>query len=67
MAQQIWVGDGYEVATDDNSEIPEWPIQDAGGRWRYEEFDGQRVRFDRGHVDFGFLEESSPEPQPATL
>lgn len=53
--QLIYVGDRIEIADADNSEVPEWPVQDQGGRWNYCQFEGQRVAYDRAHVTFGFL------------
>jgi len=52
--QLIFVGDHYEIADSSNSEIPKWPVQDEGGHWHSRQFSGQRARFDRSHVDFGF-------------
>lgn len=53
--QIIWNGSNAYVEADSrNSEIPTWPVQDQGGRWHHEEFDGQRVVFDRAKVYFGF-------------
>lgn len=48
MIQLIWTGDCYEVADERNSELPEWPVQDEGARWHYEEFNGQRAVYQRG-------------------
>ena len=54
MAQLIWTGNEYEIATTDNSEIPSWPVQDEGGRWHRKEFVGQRVSYHQQTVWFGF-------------
>ena len=53
--QLIFVNDQYEIADENNSEIPEWPVQSADGRWQYPEFEGQRVSYDRQKVEFSFL------------
>jgi hypothetical protein len=53
--QIVWNGcDAYVEATNSNSETPNWPIQGNDGKWRTEEFPGQRVVFDRGLVHFAF-------------
>jgi len=63
MLQLVWVCDTYEVADDRNSEVPEWPVQDAGGRWNHELFPGQRVAYDRANVNFGIQVEEIDDPQ----
>lgn len=30
MKQLVWVCDRYELADDNNSEVPNWPVQDEG-------------------------------------
>ena len=54
MEQLVWICDSHEVADERNSEIPQWPVQDEGGRWHHEQFPGQRVVYDHARVDFGF-------------
>ena len=53
--QIIWTGNSYEETDFGNSDIPEWPVQDAGAHWHYEQFEGQRVHFTRSNVYFGFM------------
>lgn len=53
--QLIYGCDRHEIADSSNSETPEWPVQDQGAHWHYSQFDGQRVAYDRGRVEFGFL------------
>ena len=53
--QIIFVCDRTEIADGNNSETPEWPVQDQGGHWNYEQFPGQRVTFSGPRVGFGFL------------
>jgi len=65
--QIIWTGNEYEIADDRNSEIPDWPIQDAGARWHREEFPGQRVHFDRQNVYFGIAVEEISREKLKTL
>ena len=54
MTQLIWTGNEYEIASDANSELPVWPVQDEGGRWHQKQFAGQRVAYDRQRASFGF-------------
>lgn len=65
--QLIFICDHHEVADSDNSEIPNWPIQDQGGHWNHSQFDGQRVAYDRAHVEFGFLATPMPPEEVAAL
>lgn len=54
--QLVWNGCDSDVVADErNSEAPEWPVQDQGGRWHHEQFKGQRVVFTQRSVHFGFL------------
>lgn len=54
--QLVWNGCDADVVADErNSEVPEWPVQDEGGRWHREQFKGQRVVFNGAHAHFGFL------------
>jgi hypothetical protein len=53
--QLIFIADHHEVADQFNSEIPDWPVQDMGGRWHHQQFDGQRVAYTPRSVEFGFL------------
>lgn len=62
MKQLVWVCDRYELADDNNSEVPNWPVQDEGGHWHREEFPGQRVAYDRAHVNFGIRVEPCDPP-----
>lgn len=61
--QIIWTGNEYEVADGMNSESPEWPVQDSGAHWNYEEFEGQRVVFRGNNVHFGILAEELAEAE----
>jgi hypothetical protein len=53
-AQLIWTGNEYEIADATNSDRPDWPVQDQGGRWHREQFPGQVVCFREAQVHFGF-------------
>ncbi len=60
--QIIWTGNEYEVAESaDRAERPEWPVQDEGARWHYEQFDGQLVVYRSSSVHFGFEAEEVAE------
>lgn len=65
IIQVINTGNEFEVADRMNSESPEWPVQDQGGHWHYEQFEGQRVVFRGAGVFFGFeCEEVAEEDVP---
>lgn len=59
--QIIFTGDTYEEADRSNCEIPDWPVQDEGAHWHYEQFDGQCVKYKNQTVHFGFEAEEIPE------
>ena len=64
MEQIIWTGNEYEIANLRNSKQPSWPVQDQGGRWHNEKFDGQRVCFPAGQsVSLGIEVEQIPESE----
>jgi hypothetical protein len=65
--QLIYVCDRCEIADSSNSEVPEWPVQDSGGRWNYERFPGQRVAYSRAQVEFGFLANPMTDDEAASL
>lgn len=54
--------DSYVFVEDSKAVIPQWPVQDEGGRWHAEAFPGQRVLYGRRAVNFGFLADEIPVP-----
>jgi hypothetical protein len=65
--QLVFVCDRHEVATDSNSEVPAWPVQDAGGHWHYEAFPGQRVAYTQRDVNFAVQVAAMPAAEVAAL
>lgn len=62
QTQIIYTGNDYEIARHaERAERPEWPVQDAGGHWHHEQFDGQLAVFRGAQVFFGFMAEEVVE------
>ena len=54
IEQLIWVGNSHEIATEHNSERPNWPVQEEDGTWKHPKFEGQRVVYVDSEAHFGF-------------
>lgn len=65
--QLIYIGNECKLADPQNSEIPDWPVEDQGGHWHRSAFVGQRAAFGQNSVEFGFLARLMDEKEVSGL